>query len=345
MSLMNKIYYVELDYPKQRNGVGKYVASSKATCDVTKILCDNFDVERVRITRHFLNKILGSLEFLLTFFWAICKIPKGSFVFMQYPLINLGIFKYCYKSLAKFNAITIVHDLQSYRYPHFKHFRQLELDILNAHKHVIVHSESMKKRLVADGVRTHIVVLELFDYLLDDANTAHWIPQKIVFAGALEKSIFLNDLKKIDFRSFSINLYGRDCPTIDLGNSAQYKGKFLPSDVSPIEGEWGLLWDGDSAFDCVGNFGEYLTLIAPHKLSLYLACGYKVIVWEKSAMADFVKKNHIGVLIRSLEEIPQKLSQITAQENEEILRNVRNVSCQIRHGEMFKNALNACLGD
>ena len=203
----------------------------------------------------------------------------------------------------------------------------------------------MKKRLVADGVRTHIVVLGVFDYLLNDSVNAVEKKNAIVFAGALEKSIFLKDLKKIDFQSYFFNLYGRDCPAIDLGGCAQYKGKFLPSDVSPIEGEWGLLWDGDSAFDCVGNFGEYLTLIAPHKLSLYLACGHKVIIWEKSAMADFVKRNHIGILIKSLEEVPQKLSQITESENEEMRINVQNVSCQIRHGEMFKNALKACMGD
>lgn len=342
---MKELYYIRFAYPKMLNGVGKYVASSKATQDVSDILLKHYKVNDVVITRHFLNKVLGSLEFLMSFFFALRKIPKNGNVFIQYPLINLGIFKYCYRRLAKFNAITIIHDLQSYRFPHFRHFRQLEIDILNAHKHIIVHSENMKKRLVADGVRTHIVVLGVFDYLLNDSVNAVEKKNAIVFAGALEKSIFLKDLKKIDFQSYFFNLYGRDCPAIDLGGCAQYKGKFLPSDVSPIEGEWGLLWDGDSAFDCVGNFGEYLTLIAPHKLSLYLACGHKVIIWEKSAMADFVKRNHIGILIKSLEEVPQKLSQITESENEEMRINVQNVSCQIRHGEMFKNALKACMGD
>ncbi|SMP40402.1 hypothetical protein [Fibrobacter sp. UWB10] len=340
---MKKLYYIRFAYPKMLNGTGKYVASSKATQDVSDILQRHFKVKDVLITRHFLNKILGSIEFLFMFFLALRKIPKGSNVFIQYPLINLGIFKYCYRSLAKYNAITIVHDLQSYRFPHFEHFRQLEINILNQHKHVIVHSQNMKKRLVLDGVRTHIVVLELFDYLLDDSNKAIEQRGTIIFAGALEKSVFLKDLKKIDFGKMLINLYGGTCPKVDLDECVRYRGKFLPSDVSSIEGEWGLLWDGDSAFDCVGNFGEYLTLIAPHKLSLYLACGFKVIVWEKSAMAEFVAKNHLGVLVKSLAEIPEKLSRISPDENEIILRNVKKISNQIRHGEMFRKALNTCL--
>ena len=338
-----KLYYICLEYPKQANGIGKFVASSKATNDVSAVLKKEFDVQYVPITRHFLNKVIGSIEFLITFFCAVRRIPKGCNVFIQYPLINLGIFKYCYKRLKKFNAITIVHDLQSYRFPHFRHFRNLELDILSSFGSVIVHSESMKQKLIEDGVTTNIVVLQLFDYLLEDSMKAEQKNDTIIFAGALEKSLFLKDMEKIDLGKYKLNLYGRDCPDIKLDDSVCYKGKFLPDDISSIEGEWGLLWDGESAFECSGNFGEYLTLIAPHKLSLYISCGFKVIVWEKSAMAKFVLDNHLGITIRSIEEIASKLDALDAEELQNMKASVARISEKIRHGEMFSSALTSAL--
>ena len=343
MIMTNKLYYINLEYPKQANGSGKFVASSKATKDVSAILQEHFDVQNVPITRHFLNKIAGSIEFLVTFFMAVRKIPEGSNVFIQYPLINLGIFKFCYKKLKKYNAITIVHDLQSYRFPHFKHYRSLELDILNSFCHVIVHSEKMKQKLIEDGVTTDIIVLELFDYLLDDSVNAKKEENSIVFAGALEKSLFLKEACDIDFGKYKLNLYGKNCPSIRLNEMISYKGKFLPDDISPIVGDWGLLWDGDSAFDCSGNFGEYLTLIAPHKLSLYISCGFKVIAWEKSAMAKFILDNNLGVVIKSLDEIPAKLARLDGTDLKIMEENVSRISRQIRHGEKFFTALTVAL--
>ncbi len=340
---MNQIYYINLVYPKLINGAGKFVASSKATQDISAVIMDKFFVKYIPIYRHFSNKFLGSIEFLLTFFLSIRKIPRGSAVFIQYPLINLGVFKYCYKKLINYNAITIVHDLQSYRFPHFRHFRQLEIDILNSYKHIIVHSENMKKRLVSDGIITDIVVLEMFDYLLEDSMSAMKKANAIVFAGALEKSLFLTQLVNYDFEMFQLNLYGRTPPNIEFNKHIQYKGAFLPNDISKIEGEWGLLWDGDSAEVCSGNFGEYLTLIAPHKFSLYLACGLKVIVWEKSAMAKYILENHIGIAVKSLRDIPRMIKEISVEEKNAMERNVFEISRQIRHGQKFITAMNKAM--
>ena len=57
-----------------------------------------------------------------------------------------------------------------------------------------------------------------------------------------------------------------------------------------MEGNWGLVWDGNSIDTCSGNFGEYLRLNAPFKFSLYLAAKRPVVVWRESAMAEYVRK-------------------------------------------------------
>ena len=50
------------------------------------------------------------------------------------------------------------------------------------------------------------------------------------------------------------------------------------------------------------------SLFYSHKLSLYLAVGLPVIIWEKAAEAEFVLKENVGVTVKSLYELPQRLA-------------------------------------
>lgn len=36
---------------------------------------------------------------------------------------------------------------------------------------------------------------------------------------------------------------------------------------------------------------------------MYLAAGIPVIIWEEAALANFIKKNHCGITIKSTDEI------------------------------------------
>lgn len=100
------------------------------------------------------------------------------------------------------------------------------------------------------------------------------------------------------------------------------------------------MWDGEGIDSCGGKFGDYLHLIAPHKFSLYIACGLKVIIWEESAMAPLVKEKKLGITIRRLNEIEEKISSLTDEEKAIIERNVAEMSKSIRRGDMLKIALN-----
>ena len=58
---------------------------------------------------------------------------------------------------------------------------------------------------------------------------------------------------------------------IKEGPNCTYKGKFSPENISFIEGNWGLVWDGDQLETCHGKLGEYLRINSSHKISLYIA--------------------------------------------------------------------------
>lgn len=331
------MYFLNLEFPDLFNGVGKHNATSKARNDVTNIV-NKFNPIYIPIYRHFNNKLLGGGEVLFQIFWQLIKIPKGSKIIIQYPVINLKPFLLVASFFRRFETIAIVHDLQSYRYP-MKNSVTDEVKALNSFKHVIVHSNAMFEKLKSAGVVSKMYILNVFDYLLSEEQIAKERKDTIVYAGTLDKSHFLEKLNTIKLENINFNLYGKPKPSIGDCEKIQYKGAFLPDDVSMIEGEWGLLWDGDSIDTCGGNFGEYLQLIAPHKFSLYLACGLKIICWKYSAMASLVKKYNIGIVISSLKDVNNIVTSISEIQKEEMNENVQNLKTTIRQGGMLRSIL------
>ena len=342
-----RVKFLNLEYPSLFvKGKGKFEASSKARNDVAKILSKNFDdIEYIPLYRHTQNMFVGVIELLFQLFYYLFITKNNEVIFMQYPIVNLKAFYLCNKVLKKRKVIALIHDLPSYRYTKDFSEKKKEIDILNSMMCLIVHSEAMAKRLKDDGVYTKMIVLKAFDYLLPQKQEIKIEKNRIVFAGALQKSKFLNDLHKCHFKNIFLNLYGGIEPNITKGNNIVYKGRFSPDDISFIEGDWGLLWDGDSVDCCSGNFGEYLKIIAPHKFSLYLACRLKIIVWKESAMAKFVEENKIGIVINNLYEIEEKINALSDEVVKVYENNVKLISENIRNGMMMVNAFNMLLED
>ena len=346
MKLQEKrLYFFNLEHSSIIKGRGRFEAASKATKDVKDIVLSLPDVKYIPLYRHTDNKIVGIIELLVQLVFRCLFIPRHSIVFIQYPIMNIKAFYIVKNLLRRYEVTTIIHDLQSYRYPQFYADREKELAILNSMKHLIVHTDKMKNLLVKDGVESQIHILGVFDYLLPPSEKVQYEKDAIVFAGALQKSLFLNQMYQIDISPYHINLYGGVKPAIDNMSNMEYKGAFKPDCISAIEGEWGLMWDGDGIDSCTGNFGEYLQLIAPHKFSLYIACGLKIIVWEKSAMAEVVKQHGIGITIASLREIKEKLSKLDNQDIEQMNKNIRKLSDSLRNGMMFKSVISEILQD
>lgn len=334
---MDTLYFLDYLDPGLFQGKGKFVATSKAREDATKIVRDNFLCDYLPIIRTNQSRFYGVLILLYKTWKQLRHVPKGATLFFQYPIVNNQAFKIIAPLFKQYHSIALVHDLPSYRF-HKRPIKE-EITILNCFHTVIVHSQKMKERLLKDGLRSKMVVLEVFDYILNEKQAIHKQENTIVFAGGLAKSLFLKELSFLPFENIRFNVYGKGLMDGVNAKSMAYKGAFLPDDITSIEGEWGLLWEGTSIESCQGLLGEYLTLIAPHKLSLYIACGLKIIAWEKSAMASFIVKNKIGITIDKLENLEKAINAISPKEIEEMEENVRNVGKKIRKGRFLKEAL------
>ena len=109
--------------------------------------------------------------------------------------------------------------------------------------------------------------------------------------------------------------------------------------IQNLQGKYGLVWDGDTIETCSGGKGEYLRINNPHKLSLYLAIGLPVIIWDEAAEADFVLKEHVGITVKSLYELSDKLSKVSDSDYENMKHNAQIVGARLRNGEYMTKAI------
>lgn len=269
---------------------------------------------------------------------SIQKIKGEIFLVIQYPAISSKVMDILLKRIKKVKckSVALIHDLPSIQGMGGDVDR--EIHELNHFDYLIVHNSKMEEYLIGRGYKGKMIVLELFDYLHDTERnvTESSYAGKIAIAGNLDKAPYICDLQKVD--RYNFNLYGIN-KTLDLSNihNISYQG-CLPSDEIPylLDADYGLVWDGDSVDTCSGIYGKYLLYNNPHKLSLYIAAGKPVIVWSKSAVANFVIKNKIGIAVNSLTDLQQM---DLSDGYDEMKRNVLAFKKKIAVGYFLKTAI------
>lgn len=249
----------------------------------------------------------SSRQFIRIFqqFLTLPRFRGRKIIFFQYPAVSKQFMEMFRKVVsADSYKIALIHDLPSIQ-GLIKVEQKNEAHFLNIFDCIIVHNQKMCSYVKEIGYQGNVVILELFDYLHDADHTISNTPfsNSISFAGNLSKAKFLQNIGRISNCNWL--LYGIP-GEMDLSKiqNVSYKGQ-LPSDEIQylMEGDYGLVWDGDSIDTCAGANGEYLKYNNPHKLSCCIAAGKPVITWKQAAIADFINKYNIGITVDSLEEL------------------------------------------
>lgn len=179
----------------------------------------------------------------------------------------------------------------------------------------------MEQWLLKHGYRNPLCCLGIFDYISPSIpakyNSPH-TPWKVVYAGGLGpwRSGFLYNLDKY-IHNWQMELYGKGLDKEEAKNWKHiiYHGSLTPDELlATVEGDFGLVWDGDTIDTCSGNWGEYLRVNNPHKTSFSLRCGLPVIIWTQAALAPFIKNHEIGICVNSLADIDNALQNVTDEQ-------------------------------
>lgn len=356
---MNKYQICEKNiYFKKHPGVlsEQFHAGGKAPSDVA-ILAEKSGYKPIYIRKicgkSLLHRIVRKC-FNLDWLWLYLRVKKNSVILIQVPFRwgNLKIRNFFIKHLRSRKNVTIIsfmHDIELLRRGLYQDEEavsreekafNLSLEISDC---IITHNSKMKAFLKSSGYEeSKIIELNIFDYLTSQIAPVKAFEKKLVFAGNLchQKSAFLAELGKLelDFDLYGINFDEKE----NHKRNINYCGSFLAEELpSHLNKGFGLIWDGESIETCSGSLGEYLRWNNPHKLSLYLAAGLPVFIWEEAAEAGFVKENNLGFLIKSLYDIKGIFDSLTEEDYRELVKNVSNVSEKIRNGYFTKRALAA----
>ena len=294
----------------------------------------------------------GKVAVFFSKLFSVLRLPfvlhRNDTLLIQYP------FKKYYSMLCRIArmkgayTVTLIHDLGTFR--RHKLTASQEIKRLSHTDCIIVHNFSMKSWLKEHGCRIPMCELGIFDYLASSSPAGYGglhDPRRVIYAGALgvRKNAFLYDLDE-HLDGCVLDVYGRglDETAASAWRNIHYHG-FVDSDkfIESVDGDWGLVWDGDTIDECSGNWGEYLRINNPHKTSFYLCAGLPVIMWDQSAMAQFIMDNKLGICVSSLAEMSDELRNISNQEYDEIKASVGAFREKLCSGYFFRRAFDeAC---
>lgn len=332
-------YYLSKNY----NGLNN--AGNKAKTDIEEILSKLGYKNAGLPQTTYSNKIAGFLITLAGVLKVLFTVSANDVVVVQYPFKKYYSFVCNIIHLKRGKVITIIHDLGTFRRK--KLTAEQEIKRLSHSDVLIVHNNKMKEWLKEQGYTKPMVCLEIFDYLSPSVNNNTLEPDqqpiKVIYAGALtyKKNRYLYSLSDV-MSKWQFELYGGGFEENKIADKTLFKFKgFMPSDqlIEQVSAHFGLIWEGDSIHTCSGDFGIYLKINNPHKVSLYIRCNLPIIIWKEAALASFVAENKIGVCIDSLEELDSILPSISIESYDEMVRNIKKINQKIASGYYCRRAV------
>lgn len=332
-----------------RNYKGHRGAGNKAKCDNEDTLALmgalNLGLKR---TYHRNNVVafLIDLAGIIAYFFSV---RKRDVVFLQYPTKKYFTFMCRVAKWRGASTIVFIHDLRAFRRKRVSAPR--EIQILSRADYIIATNDVMAKWLKEQGLKRPCHGLGLHDYRsslgLEVGGKNHSIPPKrIVYAGSIarRKNMFLTKIEE-HLEQLEVHVFGRNSiPELESSRHLLLHPLMEPDDfIATVEGDFGLVWDGDSLTACTGAFGEYLEINTPHKASFYLRAGLPLIVWDRSAISSIIEREGIGISVNRIDTLEKRLNGIPEREMQEMRANVQRVASALAEGESMRRAVEKAL--
>lgn len=295
------------------------------------------------------GKILRQIGYFICWIKGYKKIRENSIVLLQNPFryrqYKRNFFLQNLKEKKNVKYISVIHDVEELRQSLFNEYYQKEFETMIKLSDVfIVHNNVMKKFFIDKGIsEERIVILEIFDYLQEtEIINEPFFDKSITIAGNLDisKSAYIYQLNELT--GVKCNLYGPNFNSEQLSKCSNicYHGSFPTDEItSKLKSGFGLVWDGNRIDTCSGAMGNYLRINNPHKLSLYLASGLPVVIWNQAAEAEFVKATGVGICVSSLQELTKIFATMTVEQYQGYVNNVQQIADKLCNGCFMKKAI------
>ncbi len=340
---MKRLCYISRNY-KNRDGAG-FKAKSDNDITLRQIGATNLGLP----TTFYRNKLKGFFRDLAGIIRYAFKVQPGDQILLQYPIKKYFSLICRIAHFRRAHVIALIHDLGSMR--RRKLSLEQEIRRLQCADHIIASNDVMAEYLIQNNIDRPVTSLGIWDYRSEKTNKSQTIFDKnnirVVYAGSLNlrKNSFLLKLPHTSI-NYTLSLYGNieqfpqiiDNPNIDVHS-------FTPADefIENVEGNFGLVWDGDSIDCCSGNFGEYLRYNSPHKVSFYLRAGLPIIIWKRAALASLLESFGVAITIDSLTDLPDALDKITPEQYTSMKSYAVDLAEKLQAGHNARSAVEKAL--
>lgn len=264
----------------------------------------------------------------------IASISPGDIVFFQHPTWHPLKFEEGLINRIKAyggRVIIVVHDLEPLMFESSRFMLKFVIGILNSAEALVVPSYAMKKFLLDNGIRENMkfVIQEIWDYTTDiQFSQVPKFQKEIHFAGKPSKFLFPQQWNY----DVLLKVYtSEDC----IREHVQVMGYMDPSNLllELAKGGFGLMWYGD---DYLHQYMKYNNNL---KLSTYLAAGIPVIVPRGISNQYLIEKNHLGLIVDSLDDAVEQVKNMNETDYQEYVRHIREFSFLIRGGYFTRKFL------
>lgn len=254
----------------------------------------------------------------------ICQFPTGNGLKFEWTLINH------LKTYGGRIAI-FLHELEPLLYEEKQHMLREIVNLYNQAEVLIVPSLSMRCFLLEHNIKKNMkfVIQEMWDYRCNRCfSHTPSFKKEIAFIGS--KSF--EGMLEWGFNP-SLKLYGNFA---NVGKNNVHSMNTLTQDEIIYElskGGFGLIWHQNSLEH------QYMKYAISDLLSKYLAAGIPVIAPIGIAEQDLIKKNHLGLIVHSLEEAIAEVELMDESEYQEYVHCVEEFAPALRKGYYTERCL------
>ena len=265
----------------------------------------------------------------------IAAVGWGDVVIFQSPSWNSTEFDDFFvnkvKAYPDLKVVIFVHDIIPLMFKSNEYLIDKTIATYNKADAIILPSRKMEAELRRWGLTTEKVIIQhMWDHPTQNLYSRPQFKKEVIFAGNPSRFTFVNEWRyDLPLRLYSSETAeGENLNIIPEGwrNDAELIQEM------PQKGGFGLVWSQISDVD-------YYEWNISYKLSSYLAAGMPVIVQDTLSNAKIIQDNHLGIVVKNLEEAQARIADMTPEAYDHMVESVRKFRELVIDGYFTKKVL------
>lgn len=256
---------------------------------------------------------------------VICQFPTGNGLRFEWSLINH------LKAYGSQIAI-FIHDLYLFFYGERRSELRETINLYNQAEVLIVPSFAMRQYLLDNGIRKNMKfsIQEMWDYTIkSEMLRVPMLKKEIAFIG----DDGFDGMQEWRY-GLPLKLY-TSLGNIDVGQNVHKIIGMHPEEIFSVlsDSGFGLVWYKNE-YD-----QQYMEYSVPFWLGMFLAAGIPVIVPVGISSQKLIEKNHLGLIVHSLDEAIDRVEAMSGAEYQEYVQCIGEFAPALRNGYYTERCL------